>query len=472
MINYRLLPMRWILCVCLLMASVISSFAQPTKSMSADEGYNPIFDRHSVRLKVKNCPSPKAYLTQVYGGSQLLVDSQSAVEGVFHFKGNKPLMPGLYRVFFNEDVFLDIIINNEEVDLSVDANNMVGSMQVKTSRENRALYYYYQKIIPLDSALGMAYMMENREAADYLTDSLIRQKNLFARDLIRNFPFSFAAKLFEAYIIPEPSFYSLQEINTYKSRIEFLRQHFFDFINFGDSNLLYSEVFYTSINYYIEHLIKSKEEEGFIEACEFIMTKATKSKPVYDYVLNLLMEAFDQVRQDVVYSYLSEKYYLGESCTDTVKARSVREKVNILRKTALGEPAPYLGFYDMTDNLRALEDVNAGHVVVFFWATWCHHCEKSMPEMKKMYKRFRDQGVEVYAVCLDSSANDWKEAIAYQGLPWINVRAPRGFADFDVKNYNVWGTPKFFILNKDKRIIAKPANVAQIVDVLETRLRK
>ena len=182
------------------------------------------------------------------------------------------------------------------------------------------------------------------------------------------------------------------------------------------------------------------------------------------------MEAFDQVRQDVVYSYLSEKFYLGESCSDTAKARSVKEKVNILRKTQLGEAAPYLGFYDVADNLQVLEDVSSQDIIVFFWASWCKHCEKSIPELKKIYLEYQSKGVQIYAVGLDSSENDWKEAIAFHGMPWINVRAPRGFTDIDVKNFNVWGTPKFFIINKDKRIVAKPANVSQIKEILQARL--
>ena len=38
-----------------------------------------------------------------------------------------------------------------------------------------------------------------------------------------------------------------------------------------------------------------------------------------------------------------------------------------------------------------------------FWGTWCKPCEKEMPYMEKLYPKYKEQGVEIVAVSLDST---------------------------------------------------------------------
>lgn len=50
-----------------------------------------------------------------------------------------------------------------------------------------------------------------------------------------------------------------------------------------------------------------------------------------------------------------------------------------------------------------LSDLKGKGVMLNFWATWCKPCETEMPYMQELYPEYKDKGVEIVAVSLDST---------------------------------------------------------------------
>ncbi|WP_405101354.1 thiol-disulfide oxidoreductase ResA [Oceanobacillus sp. FSL H7-0719] len=50
-----------------------------------------------------------------------------------------------------------------------------------------------------------------------------------------------------------------------------------------------------------------------------------------------------------------------------------------------------------------LSDYEGKGVMLNFWATWCKPCEAEMPYMQELYPEYKDKGVEIIAVSLDST---------------------------------------------------------------------
>ena len=49
-----------------------------------------------------------------------------------------------------------------------------------------------------------------------------------------------------------------------------------------------------------------------------------------------------------------------------------------------------------------LADYRGKVVFLNFWATWCPPCREEMPAMERLYQRYRDKGLVVVAVSIDS----------------------------------------------------------------------
>jgi thiol-disulfide isomerase/thioredoxin len=78
----------------------------------------------------------------------------------------------------------------------------------------------------------------------------------------------------------------------------------------------------------------------------------------------------------------------------------------------LGKKAPELKFFDL-DGKPVTSTSLAGKIVVFeFWASWCGPCRRSLPNMEKVYERFKgNPKVAFYAVSVDEPNAQDKELV-------------------------------------------------------------
>ena len=82
-----------------------------------------------------------------------------------------------------------------------------------------------------------------------------------------------------------------------------------------------------------------------------------------------------------------------------------------------------------------------------------------------------DRGVQVYAVCTEFDDAMWKEFIVEFGVEdWINVNDIENISNFRGK-YNVMGTPRLFVLDAKKKIIAKQIDADALDEILENEFR-
>jgi peroxiredoxin len=52
-------------------------------------------------------------------------------------------------------------------------------------------------------------------------------------------------------------------------------------------------------------------------------------------------------------------------------------------------------------NYRLSENIGEGPIVINFWATWCVPCIEELKQMKRLYKKYADMGVQFLAISID-----------------------------------------------------------------------
>jgi thiol-disulfide isomerase/thioredoxin len=107
---------------------------------------------------------------------------------------------------------------------------------------------------------------------------------------------------------------------------------------------------------------------------------------------------------------------------------------------------------DLNGKTWTLKDLKGKVVMVNFWATWCPPCQKEMPDLEALYKRYKGQGFVILAL----SEDDETEKVA----PFVaerNVTYPI-FLDPGQKIGNLFqvnGIPKSFVYNRDGVLVTE-----------------
>lgn len=126
-----------------------------------------------------------------------------------------------------------------------------------------------------------------------------------------------------------------------------------------------------------------------------------------------------------------------------------------------------------TDGKRiSLYSLKSRFILIQFWASWCAPCRWENPQFMKLYSKYHPKGdLEIIDVSLDTEDSAWKQAIAQDHLPWINVSDLKGWQNSIAKKYIVTPHVPFNILiDNSHSIISSELWPSQVGDILEKYL--
>jgi thiol-disulfide isomerase/thioredoxin len=109
----------------------------------------------------------------------------------------------------------------------------------------------------------------------------------------------------------------------------------------------------------------------------------------------------------------------------------------------------------------SLYDIEKDFTILYFWEPDCGFCKESTPKLIDFYEKAKNENIEIFAVCTTSDKAKWSDYIEENKLTWINGWDPERRSHFD-SYYNVQSTPMVYILDKNKKIIAKKLAVEEI----------
>ena len=140
-------------------------------------------------------------------------------------------------------------------------------------------------------------------------------------------------------------------------------------------------------------------------------------------------------------------------------------------KTAVGMSVPNILWTENNSqkDLNSLTD--AANYIVAFWSSTCSHC---LTEMPILYDLLKDNPqIKVVTVGLEdnTSKSDWEtQIINYPNF--INIYGENKWQNKYARDYGVNATPSFFVLDKNKKVIAKPDDVEELKAFFQKLLDK
>lgn len=140
---------------------------------------------------------------------------------------------------------------------------------------------------------------------------------------------------------------------------------------------------------------------------------------------------------------------------ENIHVQQRHQQVEIVRKTAVGSPAPDIALTDPDGKVRKLSSLKGKVVLVDFWASWCGPCRKENPNVVAIYSKYKDKGFEVFSVSLDKDRESWLKAITKDNLSWPNhVSDLKYWKSEGAAIYGVTSIPFTVLVDKKGKIVA------------------
>ena len=450
---------------------------------------------YKVTLQTPDYNSGIAYLTYYYGKNINIEDSAAVnSKGVAVFQKNAKLLPGVYSIVFpGKNKLFDFLVDTEQIiNIKADTTDLVNKTTVTGSKQN-ILFQQYQKYVA-EKGSSLQNELNAFKASKTKSDSLLHEKNYsdlnkelndYRDKIIKEHPESMLASLLTS--MKEPRALNATPVTRQDSvnNYDYYKKHYWDGISFMDDRIIRTPFFLPKLERYFEQVV-SQAPDSIIKESDYLLLLARSSPEMYKFLLNWLTDEYINPKymgQDAVFVHLFEKYHSKgvSSWLNEKQMTAISNRAYMLMSNLIGEQAANLEMTDSSEKPVSLYNVNAKFTVVAFWDPTCGHCRTEVPRLDSIYNaKWKNEGVKMFGVLAESHEKEnWKKFIKENNMKnWVHVYqtdAQKKQVE-DAKKpsfkqlYDVTQTPTLFLLDKDKRIIAKKLTLEQLNDMLQTKI--
>ncbi|MBX3241065.1 MAG: AhpC/TSA family protein [Chitinophagaceae bacterium] len=150
-------------------------------------------------------------------------------------------------------------------------------------------------------------------------------------------------------------------------------------------------------------------------------------------------------------------------------AVNLKERIDIVGRTAIGRMATDFTQNDTLGNPVSLSSFRGKYLLLDFWASWCQPCRVENPNVVAAYRKYKEKGFDVLGVSLDrnNAKEAWLKAIHDDKLTWTHVSDLNFWNNAAAKLYGIQSIPQNLLISPDGRIIAKNLRGHELHEKLE-----
>jgi thiol-disulfide isomerase/thioredoxin len=471
----------------LLLLNLLSGFA-----VFAQKGYE-------IKITFKPYKKQFIYLGHYFGKSYPIIDSamlNDKSEAVF--KGTQKLPGGIYLIGYpNKAGFFEILVDKQQ-NFSVLADTATISKGIKfiNSTDNSQFNIYQQHMIVSGKEITAAQeqMKKAVSAKDsaHWKDELIRlDKSVmnFREDMIKKNPSSFLSVLLIA--MREPQLTGRLKDPTNKTdsldSYNYYKKHYWDGVNFWDGRLAYTTLFEEKLDKYFAQLV-FPHQDSIIKELDWMLGTASINEEMTRFLLIKFVNRYLNQKymwEDAIFVHLFEKYFSEKnySWLNDNGRKMITDRAYSLMANIMGNPASDIELPDTAGKSTSLYALKADYTIVVFWDPTCGHCKEVLPKLDSFYQaKWKAAGLKIFTVAkeTDGTKKNWLDFINEQHLlEWTHVyyskKDDKARTDAGIPGYSqlfdVQTFPTLYLLDKEKRIVAKKLTYQQIDDVWQLKAK-
>ncbi|MFM1754546.1 MAG: hypothetical protein RLZZ236_1485 [Bacteroidota bacterium] len=438
------------------------------------------------------------YLASHYGKYQTLLDSVKGTnDGKLLFKKDQKYVEGIYMLVMpDKKIELEFMMDSDQKFSIQVTNPTEKTLSIQGSSLNQdfnGFNSFFKTKMEGIKALekNLADKKTKLDSALVIQDlkKIQSEINTYKNNYIQSNPSNTLALLFRM-SQPIDNFLNKpakEKLATKNDSIAYLKKHFFDGINFKDNRLLRNPFIENRITTYFNTFVPVTPEAVTAEIVQILNQTDQPNGEVFKYLSLYFVDLYsepkimgmDRVFINIYNTYFKNKEY---SWLQLKQKEFFKFKVASIKDNLVGDKGRNLFMLTQDQKRIDLYDIKAKYTVIAFWDPTCGHCATEIPKMHQLYEtEWKQKGVVVFAI--NNNTNEmvkWKEFIEKEKLSdWTNVyptpvvtgNYTKEDVDFQTL-YNVRQTPVIYLLDQDKKIIAKKVgaeNYTKIIEQLEKK---
>jgi thiol-disulfide isomerase/thioredoxin len=270
------------------------------------------------------------------------------------------------------------------------------------------------------------------------------------------------------------------------SNYNYYKTHYWDGITFMDDRVIRTPFFLPKVEKYFREVL-APVPDSIIKEADYLLLLARSNEEMYKFLLNWLTDEYINPKymgQDAVLVHLFEKYHSKgiSNWLNEKQLTAITNRAYMLMSNLIGKKAADLDMVDSMGKASSLYQVKADYTVVCFWDPTCGHCREEIPKLDSFYRAsWKKTGVKIYSVLSENEKAKWLEFIQQNNLKdWIHVYQTEESKKAETLSqrpgykqlYDVTQTPTLYLLDKEKRIIAKKLSLQQMDDMLAVKIKR
>ncbi len=452
---------------------------------------------YDIKVTFKPFKNQYIYLGHYFGKTYPIIDSAKLDNNsVAVFKGNKKLPGGIYLVGYpNKAGFFEILVDKQQqFSIKADTATLSKGAQFENSPDN-VLFVNYQQYMSEKGKKIAALQQQLKTAAGKtdstkITDELANEDKAvttYREDIIKKNPAAMLSTLLVTMREPELTGALKNPANKEDSVLayNFYKSHYWDGVNFWDGRLAYTPFFEDKIDKYFSQLVVPNPD-SVIKEIDWMLGYASINEEMNRFLLIKFVNRYLNQKymwEDAVFVHLFEKYFSQKtySWLNETGKKTITDRAYSLMANILGTPASDVELPDPNGTPVSLYALQAEFTIVAFWDPTCGHCKEVLPKLDSFYRaKWKADGLKMYAVAkeTDGTKKDWLNFISDNKLQeWSHVyyskeadksRTDNGIPGYS-QLYDVQSFPTLYLLDKEKRIIAKKLTYQQLDEIVQLK---
>jgi thiol-disulfide isomerase/thioredoxin len=436
---------------------------------------------YEINVTIMDLQDSTVFLAYHLGDKQYIKDTAKLDRsGNGIFRGQQTLPQGIYMIVLPGRKYFEILISdNQRFSLSCTFSNYFNTLKFTGSKENSAFVEYQKNWVTMQqTAIAISKRIQNNKQNN---DSLkilgsvqkLQEENMkaYLKSVVKANEGNFLGTLVKGLLpidIPKftiPIGYKNPDSIRWVMSYNYNKDHFFDNIDLNDERLIRTPLLYSRLDsFFTNVLIQSPDTIN--KEIDKLINKCSSNYKMFQFVSVYLFNHFREseiMGHDAVMVKIADDIYLsGKADWVTREFKDdLRKQIDLIRPNLIGKKAENMVMDSYKGIFVSLYDVEKDFTVLYFWEPNCGHCQEATPKLKAYYDKPKDYSLEVFAVCTTADKEKWTKYIEDNKLTWINGWDPKRISHFDFY-YNVQSTPTIYVLDKNKKIIAKKLAVEEI----------